>query len=141
MWFDEGYSVLYAKQPLSEIVKVNDVHPPVYYVVLHGWISVFGDSNQAIRSLSVIFAIGCFLLLYFIWRKLFSEKSFTIFGILFVLSTSIIYYGTEVRMYIFGLFFCLLSFYSLLMFEKKAEPVRPKKKIHICRNHPKLRRN
>lgn len=120
IWFDESYSILYAEQPLSEFSNPVDVHPPAYYIVLNGWISVFGDSNQAIRSLSAIFAIGCFILLYFIWKKLFDEKSFTIFGILFILSTSIIYYATEVRMYIFGLFFCLLSFYSLLMFEKKG---------------------
>ena len=28
----------------------------------------------------------------------------------------------------------------MLMFEKKAEPVAPRKKVHVCRSHPVQRR-
>ncbi|WP_176244931.1 glycosyltransferase family 39 protein [Oceanibacterium hippocampi] len=59
-WFDELFSVVAGKLPVGEAVGVyiNDPHPPFYPLLLTGWIALFGDSEAATRSLSVIFALG-----------------------------------------------------------------------------------
>jgi uncharacterized membrane protein len=119
LWFDTAYSVLYAKQPVSEIVKVNDVHPPLYYLVLHSWIWLFGDNVQVMSLLSVVFGFFSFILLYKIWMHLFKDKSFVWFAAFFMLATTPLYYFGEQRMYVMALFFCLVSFYSLLNFSQK----------------------
>jgi uncharacterized membrane protein len=119
VWMDEAYSVLYAKQSVEKIIQPADVHPPGFYLVLHYWIGIFGDNEFAMRMLSVVFALGVFCLLYFIWVKLFKDDSFFFFGLMYVLASSVIYFATEIRMYELALFFCLLSFYSLLNFDKK----------------------
>lgn len=50
-WFDELFSVEQAKS-FDEILV--DVHPPLYQVLLAGWIRIFSDTEIATRSLSLI---------------------------------------------------------------------------------------
>jgi len=102
-------------------LQPHDVHPSGYYLVMHGWIGIFGDSPVSLRLPSLIFGIASFFMLYFIinYKMKFKEDSvgfFKIFGSLFVMASIIIYYSTEARMYMMGLFFCLLSFYSMMKF-------------------------
>lgn len=56
IWYDEAFSVWISKLSPEAIWfhTARDVHPPLYYLLLHGWMSVFGSSPFAIRSLSAI---------------------------------------------------------------------------------------
>ncbi len=57
IWFDEAFSWTLATEfGPAEIVQRTgrDVHPPLYYLLLSGWTSIFGESLCAMRSLSVI---------------------------------------------------------------------------------------
>lgn len=60
-WIDEGISVGIASHPLTAIPHVlrEDGSPPLYYVLLHGWIGLFGTAPAATHALSVAFAIAC----------------------------------------------------------------------------------
>ncbi len=62
LWWDEGYSVWFAHQPLAEMLRLTalDIHPPLYYALLGGWSQLFGLAPAALRLLSVIFRrAGC----------------------------------------------------------------------------------
>ena len=53
-WFDEGYTLIVESQPFArmmDLLKV-DVHPPLYYLLLRMWISVFGSDVMALRAMS-----------------------------------------------------------------------------------------
>ena len=50
-WIDEMFSVRDAKT-LDELLI--DVHPPIYTLLLRGWIGLFGDTEIATRMLSLI---------------------------------------------------------------------------------------
>src|ERR671929_2008318 len=54
-WIDEGLSVGIADRPLADIPSVlrQDGSPPLYYALLHLWLSVFGTSEAAVRSFSL----------------------------------------------------------------------------------------
>jgi hypothetical protein len=56
LWFDEACSWWTASFPLSELLRSvrHDVHPPLYFFVLKGWMAVWGDSVAALRLLSVL---------------------------------------------------------------------------------------
>ena len=56
IWFDESYSVAIAKHNFSEIWNItgNDVHPPLYYWMLHIVWMIFGNQNIAFRLFSVL---------------------------------------------------------------------------------------
>ena len=58
IWFDESYSIVLAKQPLPELLQLTgvDAHPPLFYLLLKAWGSVFGWSELALRSLSALVA-------------------------------------------------------------------------------------
>ncbi len=53
---DEAFSWRMAEFPWGEMLRrlVSDVHPPLYYMVLKGWITLFGPSPASIRGLSMV---------------------------------------------------------------------------------------
>lgn len=56
VWWDEGFSVWMARLPLAEMFNAtaHDAHPPLYYMILHGWRACVGDEEFALRMLSVL---------------------------------------------------------------------------------------
>ena len=53
-WCDEASSVLTSRYDVGALLyhASFDVHPPLYYLLLHGWMVLFGDGIMAARSLS-----------------------------------------------------------------------------------------
>jgi hypothetical protein len=60
-WIDEGLSVGIGSHPLFDIpgLLIQDGSPPLYYMLLHVWMSWFGTSEFATQSLSVLFGLLC----------------------------------------------------------------------------------
>jgi mannosyltransferase len=58
LWIDEGIAVGIASHPLADIPGLlrADGSPPLYYLLLHGWLAVTGGGDAAARSLSLLFA-------------------------------------------------------------------------------------
>jgi mannosyltransferase len=56
-WYDEAFSALVASQAWTDLPGVlrNDVHPPLYYVLLRSWVTLSGNSVETIRFFSVFF--------------------------------------------------------------------------------------
>ena len=54
VWWDEGWSVWVARFSASGILRQtgNDVHPPLYFELLHLWRGLSGDSEAGLRLLS-----------------------------------------------------------------------------------------
>jgi uncharacterized membrane protein len=48
-------------------------HPPLYWLLIRFWMQAFGNSTNALRSLSVIFSVLTFPALYWLCWKLFSS--------------------------------------------------------------------
>lgn len=58
IWFDETFSWRLIQFPFTEMLARDaaDVHPPLYYIMLRGWTTVFATSLLSLRSFSVMFA-------------------------------------------------------------------------------------
>ena len=68
-WVDELYYLAQLRLPLAEAMSRHirvDVHPPLYFFLLGAWTQVFGTSEVAVRSLSVLGALGALAVLW--WR-------------------------------------------------------------------------
>lgn len=54
LWLDEAYSVLLARSGAEGIFRYlrADLGPPLYYLLLGGWTSLFGEGERALRALS-----------------------------------------------------------------------------------------
>ncbi|MGA3352834.1 MAG: glycosyltransferase family 39 protein [Acidimicrobiales bacterium] len=59
MWLDEALTVNIARAPLHEIPRLlrDDGAPPLYYVLLHFWMKLFGTSDLGARSLSGVIGV------------------------------------------------------------------------------------
>jgi len=101
LWFDEALSVEVAKLPLDELrgALAHDGHPPLYYVLLHLWMGLFGESDLAVRSLSGVFAVAALPLTWVLARRLGGREA-AVAGLLVLASSPFaIRYATEARMY------------------------------------------
>ena len=70
--FDEAFCWKMIGFPVGEIWTRSalDNHPPLYFYLLWGWARVFGDSPQALRSLSVLLGLATVVGAYFLVRQI-----------------------------------------------------------------------
>jgi uncharacterized membrane protein len=123
LWRDEAFSYLLAKKNLLQILYLTakDFNPPLYYLLLHFWMKVFGGSEIALRSLSLIFFWATVYIGFLFMTDIFkySQKKAFFYLAFFLINPLLNYYAFEARMYSLFSFFAILSFYSLLTNQKK----------------------
>ena len=121
IWYDEAMSILQANRPFMDMLAATaaDNHPPLYNICLHTWILLFGDSEFAVRSLSVLFGLLTIFMTYKVSILMF-DMEIGLFGALLVAISSFhIQYSQEARMYSLMALFALLSIYFFLLLHKK----------------------
>src|SRR5438477_8042563 len=103
VWRDEAFSVLLAKQDFFSILTLSakDFSPPLYILLLKIWISLFGTSEIAIRSLSfIIFLVGIYYFFLFLYDVFKIQTNFAYIYVLLVLTNPFLnYYAFEARGY------------------------------------------
>lgn len=101
LWYDEGFSAWLAARPLREIVvrTAADIHPPLYYLLLHGWIALAGQTEFALRFPSVLAAVVTVPLLWRLARRLLGPRAADAAALLVAFSPLWLWYGREARMY------------------------------------------
>src|SRR5690348_13914409 len=72
LWYDEGSSIFLARQSLAAITRgaAGDIHPPLYYYLLHFWMKFAGDGEYGARFLSVCTGVLVVALLFVLGRWL-----------------------------------------------------------------------
>lgn len=117
LWLDEGVSAARAGSSLARLVAGSypDPSPPLYYLILHFWIRVFGDSEFSIRFPSVIFGTLAIFLIYRFGAVFFNRKTGLIAAVFLALAAFPVYFSREARMYSLLLFLSLISYYYLGM--------------------------
>jgi mannosyltransferase len=115
LWYDEGSSIFLSRQSLGVITAgaAHDIHPPLYYYLLHAGIALGGQSEYAVRFLSVASGVLTVALLYALGRRLFGPRVGAIAALLGAASPLAVYYSQEARMYAQVTMFGLLSTYVL----------------------------
>ena len=108
LWRDEGLSLGRAHQPLSLIfanrnlvqgVSSQDLHPPLYFLMLRGWIALAGESEFALRFPSVLAMVFAVVLMAALGRRVWGAASGGTAAALAVLSPFYLWYAQEARMY------------------------------------------
>jgi len=100
-WIDEGLSVGIADRPLGEIPGAlrMDGSPPLYYVLLHGWIALAGRSEEATHTLSLVLAVLAVPATWWAVRGLFGAAAGWIGALLAATNPFLTQYAQETRMY------------------------------------------
>ncbi len=126
IWCDEGSSLLMSQYSPSLIWfhSAHDVHPPLYFLLLHYWISAFGDGIFSIRFLSVLTGIGTVPLGIWLVSLIATRHAALLAGILLALLPIAVRYSQEVRMYSLMGFLLLGATIALVHWVKKPARLR-----------------
>src|SRR3990170_4981166 len=75
LWLDEAINVTFVKNlNLHSLIfdySVGDFHPPLYHIMMRGWVLLFGTSEIAVRLPSVILGLATVYVVYFRLFRLF----------------------------------------------------------------------
>lgn len=101
MWLDEALTVNIAKGSVAQIADHlhRDGHPPLYYVLLHGWMGVFGEGDRAVRALSGVISLACLPLIWAAGKRVGGTRVAECSVVALALSPFFLRYGSEARMY------------------------------------------
>lgn len=114
LWLDEAVQAVVAQNSLAftfEELK-GDFHPPLFHLLMHFWVRIFGSSEIILRIPSVLFGVGTVFVVYLIASEIFGNKNFQfsqLSALLMTIAPFHVYYSQEARMYSMVTFFTSLS--------------------------------
>lgn len=100
-WGDEAIAIGIAGHPIGSLPHylVNDGSPPLYYVMLHFWMELFGRSETATHALSMVAALLAIPAAWWSGDRLFGRRAARGAAALVATCAYLDYYSTETRMY------------------------------------------
>jgi uncharacterized membrane protein len=114
-WLDEATTTNVVKQLdyIDIITKfsVNDFHPPLYYLFMKAWSSLFGYSELSMRMPSILFSLASGWFIYRTALKLSTKTVAFWSAVFFLFNPLIVYYSQEARMYMMTVFWFTLALY------------------------------
>lgn len=124
LWLDEAAGLLAARAPLAQLFQVireTEVFPPLYFLSLHLWMSVFGDSEFSIRLMSALAAIISLAVFYQLGRRLVGWQLGAATVLLLASSPFFVDHAQEARPYSLVVLFTVSSFYGFLLYQNKPD--------------------
>jgi len=115
LWLDEALTVDIARLPLHQIPDAlkHDGAPPLFYYLLHFWMQVFGQSNDAVRALSGVIAVATLPVGWLCGRRFGGRAVAWTMLVLLASAPFAVYYATEARMYALVIFLTGCGFLAL----------------------------
>lgn len=126
LWYDEACSWFTAIQSfpkgiINNLLTLDLQHTPLYFFMLNLWIKLFGDSEIAMRWLSLIFGIATVPMTYIVAKKITSILNAILATVVVSVAPLLVFFSVEVRMYPIAVFLVLLSLNYLIDFEQKGD--------------------
>ncbi|HEX6967319.1 MAG TPA: glycosyltransferase family 39 protein [Micromonosporaceae bacterium] len=126
-WRDELATWSAASRSLPDLLRmlgtIDAVSGP-YYLFMHAWIAIFGDSVLALRLPSALAMTGTAGLVALLGRRLFGARTGLLAGLLFAVLPSTSRYGQEARPYAFATLFAVLA--TVLLVGALRRPTWPR---------------
>ncbi len=115
IWLDEATSIVLARMSLPDMVRWTavDIHPPLYYAILHFWLAL-GDGEAQVRLLSVVCGVCSVAFLYLLARRLFNRRVALASAALLAASPFHVWYSQETRMYAMLALLALVTSYCMI---------------------------
>jgi len=114
LWLDEALSIKFANLHLFQIFFLDDFTPPLYYIILHWWVHLFGISEFSLRFPSAMFGCLSVFMIYKTGQELFDSNTGRVGALLIALSVFHIQYSQEARTYSLSVLLTLCSMYFFM---------------------------
>jgi uncharacterized membrane protein len=95
-------------------MSLQEPNPPLYDLLLHSWMRVFGSGEAAVRLLSAFLGTLHFPPLYLLGKRLFSPRVALRAAVLSAFNPFLVWYSQEARMYALVATLTLRSFHSFM---------------------------
>lgn len=130
LWLDEAISANVARNySYGEIItkfSPSDFHPPLYYLMLKSWTSIFGNSEVSLRLPSVIFSLITVYVVYLLAGPaaaglagfnpllIYYSQEARMYSMVTMLTTLALYFFIKKKYFWFNVmaFLCLITFYG-----------------------------
>ena len=122
VWWDEGWSVWAARFSPLEILRRtgNDVHPPLYFELLHLWRALSGDEEAALRLLSAFLGLLAVAMTYALGRRMargnlppgWATLAGLLAALLLTFSRFAVAWSQEIRMYALATLLAVLAVWA-----------------------------
>ena len=101
------------RETLSQVIRGvrGDIHPPLYFLILHFARWIFGESEWALRLPSAIAGWLCIPAIYLLGKRLYSEREGIIAAVFFAVLWAPIYFSQEARPYSMLILLSILTSY------------------------------
>jgi len=127
LWSDEIFSRYYADifglHYLLTDGLSSEPTPPTYYLLLRGWMAMWGDSEAALRSLSAVASTLCIPVIYFLGRELFGKLQGMLGALLFALCPLSLYFAQEARVYTLFMLAATIVLWAAAVFQRNPRSV------------------
>ncbi len=116
VWWDEGLAIWAVRLGWGPMTlwTAADVHPPIYFWLLHAWVQFAGESEFAARFISLICGMVTVAAAYPLGKVLFGRRVALLGTVLLAFSRFHIWWSQEMRMYILATLWGVLSLYAMV---------------------------
>ncbi|SRR5258706_1030035 len=123
-FMDEIASILISRNfgSMVHMLNTSEGNMWLYQIILHFWL-VFGESEFAVRTLSIIFTIATIPFVYLIGKNLFTRKVAQISTLLIASNLFFIFEAQNARSYSMFLFFTSVSFYFFIKYLERPKKI------------------
>jgi uncharacterized membrane protein len=98
---------------MIEFLWDHESHPPLFYVLMRGWLAIFGDSDSAALALPVLLGTALVPAAYYVGCRTFSRRTGLLAASLIATAPVLAHYSGFVRPYSLLPLLCLASVYLL----------------------------
>ena len=115
---DEPFSIFHAQMPVSDIIFYlkGGNNPPLYEILLHFWVKLFGIEAFSVRLPSLIFSCLTALIIFRAGLLFFNFATAAAASMVYTFSSLHTYFAHEARAYPLFIFLVVLSFIMSLKF-------------------------
>jgi mannosyltransferase len=115
LWLDETISVNISKLPIVQIPEAlsHDGAPPLYYVLLHFWMMIFGRGDFSVRAMSGVTSVVALPFFWHAGRRIGGRVTGWVLFFLALASPFAIQYAATTRMYSLMILLSVLGFLAL----------------------------
>jgi mannosyltransferase len=124
LFLDESVSSTLATAPwhsFATTITHREANMALYYLLLRGWV-VFGHGEVALRSLSVILAVGALWVLIMLGRSLFGRRVALLAGLLLAVDPLYVQFAQDVRGYSLALLLVSASCFFFVRGIRQVDP-------------------